>query len=189
MPKTFILIDATGAATVTSEKDIERVAAERMVAGEAFQVFKAEPMRLQLTLSPATEPARAISAPTPKVAKKKGRRKKAGRRKVAKRGAKTGRVGRPPVNVGPCTVAGCNRRSKTRGLCSAHYQQHRRLVREKKPGLIKKAGTAGATPEAGKSSKAAVRGKTTRRKGAGRTATAAMRKTGRKTSQARSKKS
>ncbi|MFW6369363.1 MAG: hypothetical protein ACOC0J_02145, partial [Myxococcota bacterium] len=67
-------------------------------------------------------------------------KKKAARAAAAAEGErpakKTGRVGRPPVNVGPCSVPGCERPAKTRGLCSAHYQQHRRLTREGKPGLI-----------------------------------------------------
>lgn len=159
MPKTFILIESNGMATMIHEKDIERVAAERMVSGQSFQIYRAEPMQLQVRLAPAAgEVPPTVSAPA--TGKKRGRRKKAKAGKAA--GKKTtrsktaakkttarkgkGKVGRPPVNVGPCVVSGCSRTSKTRGLCSAHYQQHRRLLREGKGGL---------TPSTGKAEKAA----------------------------------
>ncbi len=144
MPKTYILIDSSGKATMIPERDVERIAAERMVSGQSFQIYRAEPMKLQISLTPAAgaAPIAAPSAGTRVTRRKKAGRKKASKRRAgakktaARRGKGTGKVGRPPVNIGPCTVAGCSRSSKTRGLCSAHYQQHRRLVREKKPGLI-----------------------------------------------------
>ncbi len=181
MAKTYILIEANGTATMIPERDIERVAAEHMVSGKTFQIFRAEPMRLQISLAPASG---AAPVAIPRAAAKKGRRKKAaarkGRRKkaskkkaaakktTARRGKGTGRVGRPPVNIGPCTVAGCKKPSKTRGLCSAHYQQHRRLVREKKPGLISKRASPASAAPAGKKV-TARRASASRRKSARRT--------------------
>jgi hypothetical protein len=180
MAKTYILIDGSGQATHIAERDIQRVASEYLASGEAFQIFKAEPMRLQLTLTPATGRAPVFAAATASggrpAKRKKARRKKAGKRaKAAGRKKGTGKVGRPAINTGPCVVPGCGKPSKTRGLCSAHYQQHRRLVREGKPGLIEKSGApTGAAParkRRGRKKSAAKRTaakKTASRKKAGR---------------------
>jgi len=137
MARTYILIDSSRRATLIPEGRIQQEAASRLVKGEKFEIYRAEAMKLQVQLTPTA----AGAAPVASGGGRRGRRtKKAGRR--TKRGA--GRVGRPKVNVGPCTVPGCDNPSKTRGLCSAHYQQHRRLIRQGKSGLIRGSSAAAA---------------------------------------------
>ncbi len=147
MATTFILVDAKQRATLIPAGRIQAEATARMVRGEKFEIYRAEPMKLEINIAPAPGPTQVGGGG-------RGRRAPTARRKTATRAASRGgarRVGRPKVNVGPCTVPGCKRTAKTRGLCSAHYQQHRRLVRQGKPGLM------GASAQTGKAPKAAPR--------------------------------
>lgn len=145
---TYILIDASGQATVIPEDKIYEEAGRRFISGETFEIYRAEPMSF-------VQPAEGAAAPTRRAGgtprKRGGTRKttrKAGRRQATE--AASGRVGRPKVNVGVCNVPGCNKPQKTRGLCSAHYQQHRRLMRQGAPGLLETLGLKGEGEEAPK---------------------------------------
>lgn len=172
MAMTYILVDASKRATVIPASQIEAEATQRMVRGEKFEIYRAEPMKLEINLSPAAGPTHIGGG---------GRRRKATatrRKAVRRRGA--GRVGRPKVNVGPCTVPGCKNTSKTRGLCSAHYQQHRRLVRQGKAGLVGASGARAAKT----TRKRAGKKRAAKRRGAKKSA----KKTARKTSRRRTKK-
>ena len=179
MATTFILVDAKQRATLIPAGQIQAEATARMVRGEKFEIYRAEPMKLEINIAPAPGPTQVGGGG-------RGRRAPTARRKTATRAASRGgarRVGRPKVNVGPCTVPGCKRTAKTRGLCSAHYQQHRRLVRQGKPGLMGASAQTGKAPKAPKAAKAT---RTPRKKAAKKrtakkgTARKAARKTTRK---------
>ncbi len=141
MAKSYIIIDHRGRATIHAHSNIEQETTTRLASGESFQVFEATALSVSVSLTEAkgsvTLPGtKKRGRPPGKKSKRKTRRasRKAGK-KARTSGAK-GKVGRPRLNVGSCTVDGCSNPSKTRGLCSAHYQKHRRLVQEGKPGLI-----------------------------------------------------
>lgn len=69
--------------------------------------------------------------------KAKKKKKKKATKKVGKSTKKVGKkAAKKPAAAGSCSVDPCSNPTKTRDLCSAHYQKHRRLIQEGKPGLI-----------------------------------------------------
>jgi len=137
MSQTYIIIDSRGRATLHGAKAIQQEATTRLGSGDAFQVFEATPLSVSITLRESGTPTTTRGKkPGRKPGRKKTSRRKSARKAGKKTGKKTGKVGRPRVNVGSCTQDGCNKPAKTRGLCSAHYQQHRRLAQAGKSGLI-----------------------------------------------------
>lgn len=170
MAKSYIIIDSRGRASIHDERSIKSETTTRLGSGESFQVFEASPLEVEIQFTAASGKAvvkgtRKRGRPAGKKKTRKAAGKKAGRK--ASKGKKTGKVGRPRLNVGSCTQPGCKNPSKTRGLCSAHYQKHRRLVQDGKPGLIgggvaKKA--AGAKKKAGRKAAGAKKKATSRRK-------------------------
>jgi hypothetical protein len=139
----YIIIDAHGRATLLDDRTIQKETTALLASGQAFQVFEAHPLSVEISLKPA-KAAKAVQPPPRRKAKAGGRKKAKKARKSGKAakkakttGQKRGKPGRPRVNVGSCAQPGCSKRAKTRGLCSAHYQQHRRRVQAGKPGLIR----------------------------------------------------
>ena len=147
MAKTYILMDGKGMAAVVSEKSVEKEVLRRLAKGEKVRVFEGSEVKVAFTL----ELGGAAEAPVRKTRKKrrKKRAKKTGKKTTAKKAAgkkaakktrkKAGKktsLGRPKVNVGPCSVEGCENEQRTKGLCSKHYQANRRLVAAGEKGLI-----------------------------------------------------
>ncbi|MDF1564518.1 MAG: hypothetical protein P1V51_15850 [Deltaproteobacteria bacterium] len=164
MPKTYIIIDGRGRATLHDEREVRREITTRLGSGESYQLFEAQALEVKIDFGAASGPARIGGGKKRgrPASRKKGAARRGGTKAAKRAGKKTGKVGRPRLNVGDCTQEGCKNPSKTRGLCSAHYQKHRRLVQEGKTGLI----SSGVTPKkAGRPAKKKAAPKTARKAG------------------------